>query len=323
MRVVSCNNFGPVGDLTIEERPSWPIGPGAVRIGVTACGVNFVDALFVQGLYQIKPPTPFVPGGEIAGVVTEIGEGVDTVKVGDRVFASTGLGGFTDEVLLPASRVWRTPDALTDGQAATFVQSYGTAWFALHRRARAQAGEWLLVLGAGGGIGLAAVDVGRAMGLHVIAAASSEAKRELAVSYGAEATIDTTTEDVKTRAKELSGGGVHIVYDPVGGALAEAGLRALRDDGQLLVLGFAGGEIPKLPANQILLRNRRVTGVDWGGWVGGHQKENAAMLAEVLAAIEAGQLRPVEPKAYPLADVAAALQDQVDRRVVGKSVLVP
>lgn len=323
MRVVSCNNFGPVGDLTIEERPSWPIGPGAVRIGVTACGVNFVDALFVQGLYQIKPPTPFVPGGEIAGVVTEIGEGVDTVKVGDRVFASTGLGGFTDEVLLPAARVWRTPDALTDGQAATFVQSYGTAWFALHRRARAQAGEWLLVLGAGGGIGLAAVDVGRAMGLHVIAAASSEAKRELAVSYGAEATIDTTTEDVKTRAKELSGGGVHIVYDPVGGALAEAGLRALRDDGQLLVLGFAGGEIPKLPANQILLRNRRVTGVDWGGWVGGHQKENAAMLAEVLAAIEAGQLRPVEPKAYPLADVAAALQDQVDRRVVGKSVLVP
>lgn len=323
MRVVSCNNFGPVGDLTIEERPSWPIGPGAVRIGVTACGVNFVDALFVQGLYQIKPPTPFVPGGEIAGVVTEIGEGVDTVKVGDRVFASTGLGGFTDEVLLPAARVWRTPDALTDGQAATFVQSYGTAWFALHRRARAQAGEWLLVLGAGGGIGLAAVDVGRAMGLHVIAAASSEAKRELAVSYGAEATIDTTTEDVKTRAKELSGGGVHIVYDPVGGALAEAGLRALRDDGQLLVLGFAGGEIPKLPANQILLRNRRVTGVDWGGWVGGHQKENAAMLAEVLAAIEAGQLRPVEPKAYPLADVAVALQDQVDRRVVGKSVLVP
>lgn len=323
MRVVSCNTFGPVSDLVIEERPSWPMGPGAVRIAVTACGVNFVDALFVQGLYQIKPPTPFVPGGEVAGVVTEIGEGVDTLKVGDRVFASTGLGGFTDEVLLPASRVWRTPDALTDGQAATFVQSYGTAWFALHRRARAQAGEWLLVLGAGGGIGLAAVDVGRAMGLHVVAAASSEAKRELAVSYGAEATIDTSAEDVKTRAKELSGGGVHMVYDPVGGSLAEAGLRALRDDGQLLVLGFAGGEIPKLPANQILLRNRRVTGVDWGGWVGGHQKENAAMLADVLAAIEAGQLRPVEPKAYPLADVAVALQDQVDRRVVGKSVLVP
>jgi NADPH2:quinone reductase len=323
MRVVSCNNFGPVTDLVVEERPSWPVGPGAVRVSVSACGVNFVDALFVQGLYQIKPPVPFVPGGEIAGVITELGEGVTGHSVGDRVFASTGLGGFTDEVVLPASRVWHTPDALTDGQAATFVQSYGTAWFALHLRARAQVGEWLLVLGAGGGIGLAAVDVGRAMGLHVIAAASSADKRELARSRGAEAVIDTSTDHVKAVAKELSGGGVHVVYDPVGGALAEAGLRSLRDDGQLLVLGFAAGEIPRLPANQILLRNRRVTGVDWGGWVGGHQKENAAMLAEVLAAIGRGELNPVEPRAYPLADVASALQDQIDRRVVGKSVLVP
>jgi NADPH2:quinone reductase len=279
--------------------------------------------LFVLGLYQIKPPVPFVPGGEVAGVVSEVGEGVTAFAVGDRVFASTGLGGFADEVLLPASRVWRTPAALTDGQAATFVQSYGTAWFALHNRARAQAGESLLVLGAGGGIGLAAVDVGHAMGLHVIAAASSADKRELALSRGADAVIDTSTDDLKTKAKELSGGGVHLVYDPVGGALSEAGLRSLRDDGQLLVLGFAAGDIPRLPANQILLRNRRVTGVDWGGWVGGHQKENAAMLAEVLAAIEAGQLHPVEPRAYALADVAVALQDQIDRRVVGKSVLVP
>ncbi len=323
MRVVSCNKFGPVSDLVVEDRPSWPIGPGAVRVAVTACGVNFVDALFVQGLYQIKPPVPFVPGGEVAGVVSEVGEGVTDFAIGDRVFTSTGLGGFTDEVLVPASRLWHTPDALTDGQAATFVQSYGTAWFALQRRARAQAGEWLLVLGAGGGIGLAAVDVGRAMGLHVIAAASTADKRDLATAFGAEAVIDTSTEDVKTRAKELSGGGVHIVYDPVGGDLSEAGLRALRDDGQLLVLGFAAGDIPRLPANQILLRNRRVTGVDWGGWVGGHQKENAAMLGEVLQAIEAGELHPVEPRAYALDDVAVALQDQVDRRVVGKSVLVP
>lgn len=323
MRVVSCNSFGPVTDLVVEERPSWPVGPGTVRVRVTACGVNFVDGLFVQGLYQIKPPLPFVPGGEVAGVVSEVGEGVTSHAVGDRVFCSTGLGGFADEVVVPAKRAWHTPDSLTDGQAATFVQSYGTAWFALHRRAKAQAGEWLLVLGAGGGIGLAAVDVGRAMGLHVIAAASSESKRALASSYGAEATIDTSGEDVKTRAKELSGGGVHLVYDPVGGALAEAGLRSLRDDGQLLVLGFAGGEIPRLPANQILLRNRRVTGVDWGGWVSGHQEENQQMLADVLASISQGELRPVEPVAYPLDEVARALQDQLDRKVVGKSVLVP
>lgn len=323
MRVVSCNSFGPVTDLVVEERPSWPVGPGTVRVRVTACGVNFVDGLFVQGLYQIKPPLPFVPGGEVAGVVSEVGEGVTSHAVGDRVFCSTGLGGFADEVVVPAKRAWHTPDSLTDGQAATFVQSYGTAWFALHRRAKAQAGEWLLVLGAGGGIGLAAVDVGRAMGLHVIAAASSESKRALASSYGAEATIDTSGEDVKTRAKELSGGGVHLVYDPVGGALAEAGLRSLRDDGQLLVLGFAGGEIPRLPANQILLRNRRVTGVDWGGWVSGHQEENQQMLADVLASISRGELRPVEPVAYALDEVARALQDQLDRKVVGKSVLVP
>lgn len=323
MRVVSCNSFGPVSNLTIEERPPAPVGPGQVRIAVTAAGVNFVDGLFVQGLYQIKPPTPFVPGGEVAGVISEVGEGVTTHAVGDRVFTSTGLGGFTSELVWPAKRVFRTPDALTDGQAATFVQSYGTAWFALHHRARMQAGESLLVLGAGGGVGLAAVDVGRAMGLHVIAAASSEAKRAIAVEHGAEAVIDTSSEDVKVRAKELSGGGVHAVYDPVGGAMAEAGLRSLRDDGQLLIIGFAAGEIPRLPANQILLRNRRVTGVDWGGWVGTHQAENEALLGDVLAAISRGELHPVEPKAYPLADVAVALQDQLDRNVTGKSVLLP
>ena len=323
MRVVSCNSFGPVANLAVEERPSLPVGAGQVRIAVTAAGVNFVDGLFVQGLYQIKPPVPFVPGGEVAGVVTEVGDGVVTHTVGDRVFASTGLGGFASELVWPARRALHTPSSMTDGQAATFVQSYGTAWFALRHRARMQAGEWLLVLGAGGGVGLAAVDVGHAMGLHVIAAASSAEKRAAAIAHGAEAVLDTSADDVKTRAKELSGGGVHAVYDPVGGALAEAGLRSLRDDGQLLVIGFASGEIPRLPANQILLRNRRVTGVDWGGWVGGHQAENEQLLADVLAAIEHGDLHPVEPKAYEMTDVALALQDQLDRKVTGKSVLVP
>jgi NADPH2:quinone reductase len=322
MQVVSCNSFGPVSQLTFEERPSPECGPGQVRIAVTAAGVNFVDGLFVQGLYQIKPPLPFVPGGEVAGVIAEVGDGVTTHSVGQRVFASTGLGGFATEVVWPAHRVHHTPDALTDGQAATFVQSYGTAWFALHHRARAQEGEWLLVLGAGGGVGLAAVDVGSALGMHVIAGASSAEKRALAERLGAEATIDTSTEDVKTRAKELSGGGVHAVYDPVGGALAEAGLRSLRDDGQLLVVGFAGGEIPKLPANQILLRNRRVTGVDWGGWVSGHQAENEQLLRDVIASIDRGELQPVEPTAYHFSDAALALQDQLDRKVIGKSVLV-
>jgi NADPH2:quinone reductase len=225
MRVVSCNSFAPVDQLVVEERPSPPLPDGHVRISVTACGVNFVDALIVQGLYQLKPTLPFVPGGEVAGTVAEVAADVTSHAVGDRVFVTTGLsGGFASEVVMPAFRVIPTPSTITDAQAATFVQSYCTAWFALHLRAKAQTGEWLLVLGAGGGVGLAAVDVGRAMGLRVIAAASSEAKRELALAHGAEAVIDTTTEDLKVRAKELSGGGVHHVYDPVGGAMAEAGL---------------------------------------------------------------------------------------------------
>jgi NADPH2:quinone reductase len=324
MRVVLCSSFGPIDQLVVEEQPSPPLAAGQVRMAVTACGVNYVDGLIVQGLYQLKPVLPFVPGGEVAGVVTEIAADVTTHAVGDRVFASTGLsGGFAGEVVLPAFRVLRTPDALTDGQAATFVQSYCTAWFALHHRARASAGEWLLVLGAGGGVGLAAVDVGRAMGLRVIAAASSEAKRELAIEHGAEAVIDTSTEDVKVRAKELSDGGVHHVYDPIGGAMAEAGLRSLRDDGQLLIIGFTSGEIPRLPANQILLRNRRVTGVDWGGWTVTHGAENQQLLADVIAAVARGEVHPVQPRTYPLVAVAEALTDQVERRVVGKTVLVP
>lgn len=331
MRVVTCQSFGPVEDLVVEDRPAIPCGPRDVRIDVTAAGVNYVDGLFVQGLYQIKPPLPFVPGNEIAGRVSEVGAEVSSFAVGDRVFANVGLGGYASEVVVDARRIQRTPAALTDAQAATFTQSYMTAWFALHRRARAEAGQWLLVLGAGGGVGLAAVDVGRAMGLHVIAAASSEDKRAVARAKGAQATIDTTTADIKTATRELLrdlGGdaapdGVDLVYDPVGGALGEQALRTLRDDGQFLVIGFAGGSIPQLPANQVLLRNRRVTGVDWGGWVGRHLAENTAMLADVVAAIDRGELHPVEPVEYPLDDVARALRDQLERRVVGKTVLVP
>jgi len=178
------------------------------------------------------------------------------------------------------------------------------------------------VLGAGGGVGLAAVDVGHALGMHVIAAASSADKRELAASRGATATIDTATEDVKTRAREISGDGVDAVYDPVGGPLAEQCLRALRDDGQFLVIGFASGTIPQLPANQVLLRNRRVTGVEWGGWVAKHPDENQVLVGHVLAKIAAGELHPVEPTAYAFDDAATALADQQQRRVVGKAVLV-
>ena len=322
MRAVVCKSFAPLDQLVIEERPSQPLAAGQVRVGVTAAGVNFVDALIVQGLYQVKPPLPFTPGGETVGVVTELGEGVTSPALGQRVLVITGAAGFATELVVPARLALAVPDSLTDGQAATFMQSYMTAWFALVHRAQMRAGQWLLVLGAGGGVGLGAVDVGRALGLQVIAAASTEDKRALATSRGAVAVIDSSTEDVKTRAKEISGDGVDAVYDPIGGALGEQCLRALRDDGQFLVIGFASGDIPKLPANQVLLRNRRVTGVEWGGWVAKHPDENQALVMQVLAKIAAGELNPVEPTAFAFDDAAQALADQQNRKVVGKAVLV-
>jgi len=323
MREVVCRSFAPLDELVIEERPSPELLPGQVRVRITAAGVNFVDALLVQGLYQIKPPLPFVAGGESVGVVSEMGEGVTAPAIGDRVLITSGVGGFATEMVAPADRVLVVPPSLTDGQAATFMQSYMTAYFALVQRARVQPGQWLLVLGAGGGVGLAAVDVGRALGMQVIAAASSSEKRDMAVSRGAVAVIDSSTEDVKARARAISGDGVDAVYDPVGGKIGEECLRSLREDGQFLVIGFASGDIPKLPANQVLLRNRRVTGVDWGAWVGRNPAANGELVGEVLTMITDGSLHPVEPVSYPFEQAAQALADQQNRKVVGKAALVP
>jgi NADPH2:quinone reductase len=330
MRAVVCHEFGPLGSLTIEERESPPLYPGCVRVAVTACGVNYVDGLFVQGKYQIKPPVPFVPGMEVVGRVTEVADDVEGWALGDRVFANVGLGGYADEAVVAASRAVRLPDGLTDGQAATFMQSYLTGWFALRERARVRAGQSMLVLGAGGGVGLAAVDIGVALGMRVIAAASTEAKRELARARGAHTVIDTSTLDasgVKEAAKAFGDevertGGVDVIYDPIGGDAAATHLRALGEDGQYLVIGFVAG-IPRLPANQILLRNRRVTGVDWGAWAGRNPAENERLLAEVLGLIEAGRLHPVEPVTYPLDDAVKALADLADRKVAGKVALIP
>jgi NADPH2:quinone reductase len=324
MRAVVCQQFAPLDQLVIEERPSPDLFPSCVRIAVTACGVNFVDALFVQGKYQIKPPTPFVPGMEVVGRVVEVASDVTNVAIGTRVFANVGLGGFADEVVVAAKRVMVLPDQLSDGQAATFMQSYLTAWFALVERARVETGKWLLVLGAGSGVGLGAVDVGHALGLNVIAVASTDEKRSLATERGAVATIDSlrSADEIKEEAKRLSGGAVDYIYDPVGGEVGETCVRALGDDGQYLVIGFVAG-IPRLPANQILLRNRRVTGVDWGGWAGKNPGLNDRMLSQVLDLIGQGKLRPVEPITYPLENAAQALKDLEDRKVAGKIALTP
>lgn len=321
MRSLVTDELGPLENLHFVER-DVDVSRNNVRIAVRACGVNYVDAIIIEGKYQIKPPVPYFPGGEIVGVVSEVGSDVTSLKVGDRVFAPVGVGGFSDEVVTAAHRTIRLSNTLTDGQAATFMQSYMTGWFALTRRAKVESGKSILVLGAGGGVGLAAVDIATALGLRVIAAASSKDKRDLAASRGAIATIDSSAEDVKERAKELSGGGVDYLYDPVGGDLGETCLRALGEDGQYIVIGFVGG-IPRLPANQILLRNRRVTGVDWGAWVSTHQEENQAMMAEVFAAIEGGTLHPVEPTTFPLTDAVDALRALQSRSIAGKIALIP
>jgi NADPH:quinone reductase len=332
---IECAAFGPIEDLRVVERDPAPLGPGQVRLAVSAAGVNFVDGLFVEGRYQIKPPLPFVPGGEVVGRVVELADdiaGID-LAIGDRVFASVGLGGFASEVVVSPRQLVAIPESLSDGQAATFMQSYLTGWYALRVRAGAAEGDTMLVLGAGSGVGLAAVDIGSALGLRVIAAASTPEKRALAESRGAMATIDNTALDaggIKDAAKAFAAsfddradrGGVDLVYDPVGGEVGEVALRALGEDGQYLVIGFVAG-IPKLPANQVLLRNRRVTGVDWGAWVGRNGDANRALLAEVVGRIATGDLDPVEPVTYPLHEAARALRDLADRKVAGKVALVP
>ncbi len=322
MRAVVCREWGPVDQLVVEERPPAPLEPFDVRVAVSACGVNYVEGLMVQGLYQVKIPAPFTPGMELVGHIVEVGGGVTDRHVGQRVFANVGIGGYVSEAVVRADRCLALPESLTDGQAATFMQSYLTGWFALTRRVQTSPGQRMLVLGAGGGVGLAAVDIGVALGLDVYAAASTDDKRALAAERGASALIDSSTEDVKARARELGDGGVDLVYDPVGGELGERCLRALGDEGTYLVIGFVAG-IPQLPANQILLRNRRVVGVEWGGWAGRHPRENDALVAEVLALIGDGRLHPVEPTTYPLEEAGRALADLAERRVAGKVALIP
>lgn len=322
MKSLVVNQLGSLDDLHVQETPSPALSDGQVRIAVAACGLNFVDSLLVEGRYQVKPAVPFVPGSEITGRIVETGPGVDAAMVGRRVFAPVPNGGFADEVVTAANRILPIPDALSDGQGATFMQSYLTAWFAFTRRTQVQAGKTMLVLGAGGGIGLAAVDAGVALGLRVIAAASSEEKRQLALDRGAFATVDVLNDDVKARVRELGGGGVDIVYDPVGGDLAEPCLRALNAGGEYMVVGFVAG-IPRLPANFVLLLNRTVIGVDWGAWVGRNQAENQKMLIEVMGRIVDGSLRPVEPVAYPMSRAVEAMRDLQNRKVAGKVALVP
>ncbi|HVM09356.1 MAG TPA: NADPH:quinone oxidoreductase family protein [Acidimicrobiales bacterium] len=316
MRRVVCRSFGPLSGLDLVEEPDLVGGDDRVVVDVAAAGANFVDALIVEGRYQMKPPLPFTPGMEVAGTVEATGE---------RVLALCWMGGYASQVIVPRAAIHQIPDGVTMGQAATLIQSYATAQFALTRRTTVREGEWVAVLGAGGGVGLAMIDVARSLGARVVACASSAEKLAAAQALGADAVVAYEDDgvDLKSAIREATGGGADVVVDPVGGDKAEAALRSLRWHGRYVVIGFASGEIPSLPVNQVLLNNRTIVGVDWGAWTVREPLANAEVVAEVLSMVAGGQLHPVEPIEYPLDDVVRCLDDLESRRLVGKAVLVP
>ncbi len=324
MKAVLCRSFGPSEALQVEET-NWPV-PAAneVVIEVKACGVNFPDTLIIEGKYQFKPPFPFSPGGEVAGVIRAVGEGVTHLKSGDAVLALTGWGGFAEGVVIDSRRAFPIPAGLDFQTAASVLYTYGTSYHALKDRAHLQPGETLLVLGAAGGVGLAAVMLGKLMGATVIAAASTDEKLALCREYGADETINYSEDDLRNRLKELTGGkGVDVVYDPVGGALADPALRSMNWNGRYLVVGFAAGKIPELPMNLPLLKGCSVVGVFWGAFADRQPKDNARNLAEIIQFIQTGKIKPHIQAVYPLEQAAQALKDMQARKVMGKLLIAP
>jgi NADPH2:quinone reductase len=324
MKAVQCVEWGPPERLVVAEVAVPEPQPGEVRVRVAAAGVNFPDALIVQKKYQVQPPLPFTPGTEVAGTVDKVGEGVRHVKAGDRVIAFVGIGGFAEYACAPAALVAPIPPGVSDEVAAAFTLTYATSHHALFDRGALKSGETLLVLGAGGGVGLAAVELGRVAGARVIAAASSAEKLEAARAHGADVLIDYAKQDLREAVKAATEGkGADVVYDPVGGPLTEAAVRSLAWRGRLLVIGFAQGEIPQIPANLLLIKGTSAVGVFWGDFARREPKANGAMLAELFGWLAAGKLRPHVSKTFSLQDVPLALRSLLDRAAVGKLVVVP
>ena len=322
MKAVLCKSYGPPDTLVVEEVPAPSLGAGDVRLHVHACGVNFPDTLIIQNKYQFKPPLPFTPGGEVAGEVIEVGASAKGVKKGDRVIAMVGWGGFADELTVSAERTMPMPKGMDFVAAAGFTMTYGTSYYALKQRAQLRPAETLLVLGAAGGVGLAAVELGRVMGARVIAAAGSADKLTLCKEYGADETINYATESLKDRVKELTDGrGADVIYDPVGGDYFDQAIRCINWNGRLLVIGFASGRIPELPANLALLKGCSVVGVFWGAFTAREPEANAQNLAELGRWVENKTIKPYVCKTYPLERVAEALTAIERREARGKIVL--
>ncbi|MET0268947.1 MAG: NADPH:quinone oxidoreductase family protein [Sphingomonas sp.] len=322
MRAVCCKAFAPLAALTVEDMAAPTLAAGQVLVDVHAAGVNFPDGLIVQGKYQTKPSLPFVPGAEIAGVVAAAGEGVTAFSSGDRVAAFSGTGGFAGQAVAPATQVFRLPDGVDFTAAAGLLITYGTSWHALKDRARLRRGETLLVLGAAGGVGLAAVELGALLGARVIAAASTDAKLALARDRGATDTIRYADEDLRARIKVLTDGrGVDVAYDPVGGETSIAAIKALAWGGRHLVVGFAGGDIPSIPANLLLLKSAASLGVLWGNALKADPAHHAANIAELLGHLAAGRIRPAIDRVLPLDRAVEALEHVMERRARGKVIL--
>lgn len=327
MRAVVCEAWGTPDSLQVKDMPLPEPGPGQVRVRVRVAAVNFPDALMVAGKYQFKPDFPFSPGAEFSGEVSAVGDGVSTHAIGDKVVGTAAFGAYAEEVVAQADQVVCLPADTADEElelAGSFLLTYGTSYHALKDRAHARPGETLLVLGAGGGVGLAAVELGKRMGLRVIAAASSEAKRDAARTRGADEVLDYTADDVRDRLKALTGGrGVDIVYDPVGGDFAETALRNVGWGGRYLVVGFAAGGIPKLPTNLLLLKGSALVGVFWGEFVRREPVANAENTRQLLAWLREGALRPLISARYPLSRASDALDALLGRQAIGKLVILP
>jgi NADPH:quinone reductase len=322
MRAVLCKRFGPPESLVVEDVPSPQPSAGEVVIAVKAAGVNFPDVLIIQDKYQVKPPPPFSPGSEVAGIVKAVGEGVTTVRPGDRVMAFTTYGGFAEEVKTEARRLLPLPAGMDFATASAFGLTYATSDHALRDRGAVKAGETVLVLGAAGGVGIAAIEISKALGARVIACASTDAKLAVCRDHGADDTINYATEDLRERIKQITGGrGPDVVYDPVGGPYTELALRSIAWRGRLLVVGFAAGDIPKIPLNLTLLKGCSIVGVYWGEFTKREPQRFAEEMQQLGKWFTEGTIKPHISARFPLDRAVEALQMMAARQVTGKVVL--
>jgi NADPH:quinone reductase len=322
VKAVLCKTYGPPESLVVEDIPSPIPGPGEVVVSVKATSVNFPDVLIIQNKYQVKPPLPFSPGSEVAGIVKTVGDGVTSVRPGDPVLAITAYGAFAEEVKTEARRLMPIPDGMDFATAAAFGLTYATSEHALSDRGALKPGETLLVLGAAGGVGLAAIEIGKALGARVIACASTRDKLAVCRQHGADETIDYAAEDLRDRIKVLTGGhGADVVYDPVGGPYTELALRSIAWRGRLLVVGFAAGDIPKIPLNLTLLKGCSIVGVFWGEFTRREPERFAESMRQLGRWYAGGKLKPHVSQTFPLERAADALTLMAERKVTGKIVL--